>query len=386
MSSNDGWSRVRVAVHEEIPENPELGRAWNGLARQMEPAEVFFTHEWALAASRAFCGSVKPLLFLLYDSGQLCGVAALARERTTTERAFFLGGSTADYCDVLSAPERRGEVLRTVLDEAKQRGVYEMTLANLPSDSTTFRELRGVARASGYRVSSRKAYRCGLVNLGSGEQRRELVESRLRGARQQRELKKLAKLGAVCVRHMVTPEEVGRNLETIVSAHVLRFSSRGRVSPLVQSERRAFLDELSERVGRAGWLKVSQLEVNGGPVAWNYGFRFADSWFWYLGTFRIEYEDVSPGSCLLRLLVEEGCADLSLRRLDLGLGDEPYKHSFVNGVRETMYVQLSSTLSRHAMNIGRQMVTRIAGHLPTLAEGVRWVRERLRGGTRASLP
>jgi CelD/BcsL family acetyltransferase involved in cellulose biosynthesis len=377
---------VRLTVHEEIPEDPELIRAWNGLAKKMDPAEVFFTHEWALAASRAFCGSVKPLLFLLYDPDQLCGVASLARERTTTERAFFLAGSTADYCDVLSAPERRGEVLRAVLEEAKKRGVREMTLANLPSESTTFRELRGVAKASGYRVSSRIAYKCGLVNLGSEEQRLELLESRLRGARQQRELKKLAKLGTVRVRHMVTAEEVGENLETIVSAHVLRFSASGRISPLIQRERRGFLEELSERLGRAGWLKVSQLEISGLPVAWNYGFRFAGSWFWYLGTFRIEHEDLSPGLCLLRLLVEEGCADLSLRRLDLGLGDEPYKHSFVNGVRETMYVQLSSTLSRHAMNIGRQMVTRIAGHLPTLAEGVRWVRERLRGGTRASLP
>ena len=50
---------MNVAVLEKIPEDPEITLAWNNLVLQMERPEVFFTQQWALAASRAF--SKKPL-------------------------------------------------------------------------------------------------------------------------------------------------------------------------------------------------------------------------------------------------------------------------------------------------------------------------------------
>jgi hypothetical protein len=146
------------------------------------------------------------------------------------------------------------------------------------------------------------------------------------------------------------------------------------VSPLVGPERRAFLRQLSDLLSHSGWLKITQLEIDGRPIAWNYGFRFGGSWFWYLPTFQMEYEHVSPGSCLLRLMVEEGARDASLRRLDLGLGDEPYKHRFANNTRETRYVHLSRGFQRHASSLARQMLTSTANHFPQFGNKLREAR------------
>lgn len=149
------------------------------------------------------------------------------------------------------------------------------------------------------------------------------------------------------------------------------FLATNRLSPLIQQERRVFLTQLAQLLTPAGWLKVSQLEVNGEAIAWNYGFRFLDSWFWYLPTFYIQYEESSPGSCLLRLLTEEACADPSVKRLDLGLGDEAYKERFSNGISSTRYVQLSKKLSRHVANVGRHWLAASVARLPAVDQKIR---------------
>jgi len=62
---------VKVTVLEKIPEDPEIILAWNNLVFRMERPEVFFTHQWALASSRAFSDSLSPLTFLVHESGSL---------------------------------------------------------------------------------------------------------------------------------------------------------------------------------------------------------------------------------------------------------------------------------------------------------------------------
>jgi hypothetical protein len=167
-------------------------------------------------------------------------------------------------------------------------------------------------------------------------------------------------------------------LPLIFGAQISRFLATNRLSPLIQQETRVFLTELAQLLSPAGWLKVSQLEVNGEAIAWNYGFRFLDSWFWYLPTFYIQYEESSPGSCLLRLLTEEACADPSVKRLDLGLGEEAYKKRFSNTISSTRYVELSKKLSRHTANVGRHWLAE-AVKFPAFDQKIRAGRRALSG-------
>jgi len=365
---------VHVTVLKEIPEDSDLSEAWNSLVLAMENPEVFFTYQWALAASRGFQSRLSPLLFLMHDSGHLAGVVALAIDPNAPRAAFFLTSSTADYCDIVSTPENRKAVLLALLQEFQNLGLTDLVLANVPANSATLQELPSVAGSHHFYLTSRIAYNCGVVQLEGDEQREALLRTLASRGREKRALKKLSTLGSVKVIHLTEPEQIGESLESIVSAQISRFLASNRVSPLVGTERRTFLRQLSDLLSHSGWLKISQLEIDGQPVAWNYGFRFGGSWFWYLPTFQMEYEHVSPGSCLLRLMVEEGARDASLRWLDLGLGDEPYKERFANNTRQTRYVHLSRGFPRHVAGRARQMLTSTADRFPQVANKLREAR------------
>jgi CelD/BcsL family acetyltransferase involved in cellulose biosynthesis len=362
---------VRTTVLREIPEDADLSEAWNTLVLTMENPEVFFTYQWALAASRGFQEHLAPLLFLMYEQDRLAGVAALAIDPRAPQAAFFLTASTADYCDVVSEPANRKAVILALLEEIQKLGLSDVVFANVPANSVTLQELPGVASPSRFYVTSRSAYNCGVVQLESDGQRETLLQALAAKGREKRALKKLATLGSVKVIHLTAPEQIGHSVESIVSAQISRFLASNRVSPLVGPERRTFLRHLSDLLSHSGWLKISQLEIDGKPVAWNFGFRFGGSWFWYLPTFQMEYEHVSPGSCLLRLLVEEGAKDASLKWLDLGLGDEPYKERYANKVRQTRYVRLSRGLPRHIIRVGRGTVSSAAARFPRVGDCLR---------------
>ncbi len=365
---------MRVTVLKEIPEDSDLSAAWNTLVLAMENPEVFFTYQWALAASRGFQEHLSTRLFLVYDFEQLAGVVALAIDPRAPRAAFFLTSSTADYCDIVSAPANRKAVILAVLEEIKKLGLTDLVLANVPANSATLEELPTVAGSQSFYVTSRTAYNCGVVQLGGEEQRETILKNLAGKSREKRALKRLTNLGAVKVIHVTEPEQIGASLESIVSAQISRFLASNRVSPLVGPERRAFLQQLSDLLSESGWLKISQLEIDGKAVAWNYGFRFGGSWFWYLPTFEMEYAHVSPGSCLLRLLVEEGAKDTSLRWLDLGLGEESYKDRYANEMRQTRYIRVSRGLPRHVVSMGRELLSTTAARFPQLGDKVREAR------------
>jgi CelD/BcsL family acetyltransferase involved in cellulose biosynthesis len=369
---------LNTIVLENIPENPEIVHAWNDLVFRMERPEVFFTHQWALAASRAFLNSTCPLLVLVYESERLVGLAAMATHRDSPDAAFFLTASTADYCDIVSEPDARASVLAAVLAEMNKLKVRDLVLANVPAESHTLSALARQARDHGFHLHQRPAYDCGMISLGDKEQRLNVLRNVKRKKNERRGLKKLGQLGPVRLTHLQNGQTES-GLESIFRTQISRFLTTNRRSPLLRPERRFFLAELGKLLSSAGWLKVSQLEVNGRPVAWNYGFRFADSWFWYLPALDVDYEEPSPGCCLLRLLTEEACADPSVKRLDLGLGIEAYKKRFSNAISSTRYVRLSASLPRHVATTGRNLMAASAMKIPAIERQLRRGRDLLVG-------
>jgi len=88
---------------------------------------------------------------------------------------------------------------------------------------------------------------------------------------------------------------------------------------------------------------LTRLLLGNEPVAWNYGFRFAGSWFYYQPTFDSRWRQFSPGFCLLTKMVEQACDDPTIRTLDLGLGEEEYKDRFASGHRQTVHATITNS-------------------------------------------
>jgi len=357
-------------VHRAIPDDDMLAHQWNELVQQMECPEVFYTYEWALAVSRAYRGSLAPLLMLAYQQDSLVGIAALAGDPSRKSVA-FIAGTTADYCDFVSHPELRSEFVALVFSELRNLRVPQLLLANVPADSATSRALALATQTYEYSLLSRPAFRCAGVVLSSPEQKESTKQSVRRKQMLRRHLKTMSKIGLVELRHLKSREDIEAALPKFEQAHIARFLSTGRVSNLVSEERRTFLAELAKLLSRQGWITLTSLNVGNDPVAWNYGFQFAGSWFWYMPALDHAFRRYYPGLCLLAKIVEEACEKPEINRVDLGLGAEGYKERFATGARQTLDFTISASTARHLKEIVRYHAVSAIKSAPPLEHCVR---------------
>ena len=355
---------MRVVALDHIPDDPDLRRAWNELALGMEQPEVFYTYEWAIAVQRAYKNLLTPIIVLAYDDESLVGVAALARKNGG--EMVFLTADTADYCEFLTASSIRREFVHAVFSELRSLRVANAVFTNLPAESASIDAMSRACSSVGYHLHLRMAYDCAQVRLGSGQERELLKQSVVAKKRLRRNIRELAKRGAVTLRHETDWSEIESLLPHFMRAHIARFLETGKTSNLIRPERRIFLEVLAHELSGPEWIAFSRLLVNDVTAAWNYGFRFAGSWFWYQPTVNDYYGDFSPGYCLLAKIVELACVSPELGMVDLGLGAEGYKERFANTSRRTLYCELNRSLVRHWRALARYRLTEIATTSPAL--------------------
>jgi CelD/BcsL family acetyltransferase involved in cellulose biosynthesis len=329
---------MRLTWTRGLPEQEQLREQWNALVFQMERPEVFYTWEWAAAIVRAYGDRVHPWIATAYEGYELVGVVALVTSSPT--EAAFLAGNTADYCDFISAPSMRKEFVDQVLCSLREEGIRRLTLANLPADSATVAELKANRQFKGF---FRTGYICAQVQLGSEEGRRSLIESLSKKKMLRRSMNTLSRVGPVTLQHDrgSVLDEHPEVLEKFCAIHVARFLATGRISNLLCTERREFLRQLARLLTGPGWFDLMSLRAGEHVVALNYGFRFHGSWFWYQPTIVNQYEELSPGYCLLSKMVEDACGDPKVELVDLGLGAEGYKERFANQQRTTLHAKLT---------------------------------------------
>lgn len=363
---------MRIKLHRHIPDDPELRRAWNSLASQSKYPQVFYTYEWALAMQAAYQASLKPLLFTACGEcdDEIIAIAALAtdqNEKTIT----FLSGNTADYCDFLSAPAHRAQFVNEIFRELSRLQPEHVILANLPADSATVTAIEGAAENHGFHLFLRPAYRCAQVRLGAGERRQELKSATSRKKMFLRKMRALEKKGTVKAVHLESWDSIAPALPTYAQAHAAHFCSMGKVSSLSSPERRDFIENLAKQFSESGAVTLSILTVNDESIAWNYGFRFHGSWFWYQPAFATGWEEYSPGYCLLARIIIDACDMEEINLVDLGLGEEGYKDRFANASRQTLHATLSASWKQHAREVMRYRAATLLKKTPVLESAVR---------------
>jgi CelD/BcsL family acetyltransferase involved in cellulose biosynthesis len=360
---------MHVKVFPTIPDDGHFGEEWNRLVQAMESPQVFYTYEWAIAVSRAY-PSPQPLLFPAYRENSLVGIASLALDHALGE-AVFLAGSTADYCDFVSAPADREELIVLVVHELRARGITTLRLANLPADSVSAGVLRTITRASGYSMFERPAYFCARIALDSPEQRLQIAQSTCRSLKKARNV--VASMGGAAVAHRKSSEEFMAEFPDYATANVARFLGTGQTSNLLTHERRVFMAELAKLMAARGWLTFSTLHLGGRSVAWHFGFQFTGTWFSYLPAFDADLPNLhpGPGAYLLCEILQQASQDPETRVVDLGLGDEGYKKPYSKAGRQTLYIVASCSRLRLFREMSRHRVGQLVKRSPQLERSVR---------------
>lgn len=357
---------MRLEIHRSIPE--QLRRAWNTLAEGMRCPEVFYTWEWAKAIEAAYAKTLPPWLALGWEGEELVGVASLTLRQ---KRAEFLAGATADYCDFISAPERRVEFIDAVFAKLRAEGCTEVVLANLPDDSASAGAVQVAARTNNFHTFVRLGYECARIRLGAAEERHQREVSLRKKKWLRRHMNTLSRERVVSLRHSSSWTEVEPLLPVFARTHVARFLSNQLTSNLIHADRRRFLYELARLLCESEWLCLTRLMWGDRPIGWNFGFRFDGSWFWYQPTIDSRFEEYSPGRLLLGNMIMEACATPELQVVDLGLGAEGYKEHFANEVRRTLHVTASSSIVRTAGESVRYRAAETIKRSPRLEEGIR---------------
>ena len=362
----------------EIPEDDELRRHWNVLVERCDRPQVFYTYEWALAVQRAYHATLSPLIILAYDDGNiLCGLVALAVDGGR-QQATFLCATTGDYCDFLSAPEKRNEFVGLVLGELDRQKIRGMALANLPADSPTLEALRHAASEHGSHCFARTAYVCAQVVFERLERNKDGKPYAPGLKRLKRFTKAMGAAEPVRTEHLRSWEVVGPALPGFEKAHVARFLEIGRISNVADATRRIFLAELVKLLPEQ-WLVLSRMWAGDRVVAWHYGFQFHGSWFWYQPTFDSSVEKHWPGFCLLSQVIEDAIAMPGMTMLDLGLGSEAYKAKIANESRETLYVTLHQSILAHWGTMIRYRMVEAVKASPTMEKIAEGARKKIRG-------
>ena len=360
---------MRIELHRTVPNDPELRDAWNSLVQCMDWPEVFYTYEWAQAVALAYGNFFTPWLLLAYEGSELTGVVALAVD--AANRACFLCANTADYCDFLSSVENRPALVEMALYTLRKAGIRHIALANLPENSPTGVALSRLARAAGYHLGSRLGYLCARVKLGSHDQRSQLKAAIKKRKSYRYGMNALSRQGLVTLSHHTSWVDIAPLLQEFFMAHVARFLSMNRFSNIARADRRLFLTELGRLLSQCGWCVLTRLCVGDRTVAWNLGFCFAGSWFYYQPTFETSLEKYSPGVCLLSGIISDACDREDVRIVDLGLGAEGYKERFVHEVRKTLFVTLSQSQTSHVRQIARYRATELVKRSSRVESSVR---------------
>jgi CelD/BcsL family acetyltransferase involved in cellulose biosynthesis len=360
-------------VLREIPEDESLRRDWNALVERAPQPQVFYTYEWAFAVQRAYGETLRPLIFLAYDEEEnLCGVAALAIS-SPGETVSFLCATTGDYCDFLSLPERREGFVTVVVEELRRQNMSSVTLTNLPADSATVAALRHAASLHRYQCFARTAYICAQVSLAALQRRGENKPVLPRKKMLRRFLNAMGREAPVRLEHARSWSQAEPVLPGFIEAHIARFLVTGRISNMVREQRRRFLEQLAKLLSERGWFALTIFVAGQQVFAWNYGFQFLNTWFWYQPTFDSDFEKYSPGFCLLAKLIEEAADKPELGTVDLGLGAEEYKERFANQTRETLYITLNNSYPKHLHEITRHYTAAALKALPHAERAVRSV-------------
>lgn len=364
------WQLIQLR---HIPDRKDFCDRWNALVQQAKRPEVFLTWQWARAVEKAYGESRRPWVLLLEDEDKsLAGLAALATDAGGGEVS-FLAGTTADYCDFLSLPGYREAIVEAVLAGCAKADA-NITLANLPADSETTAAIRQAAGKYGYHLFARPAYQCAQVSLRSVQQRAS-AKAGLRRKNMRRVITVMQRFSPR-VEHLNSWEQAANELPAFFEAHVSRFLDMGRASNLADPDRRKFLEELGRLLADAGWLRMSRVQVEGKTVAWNYGFQFADSWFWYQPALDLGFEQSSPGVYLLAQIIMAACDDPNIKVVDLGLGAERYKKRFENSSRQTLHLILTRSFARHLRGIARYRSVQLLKRWPAAEKTVRAILRR----------
>lgn len=309
---------IKTHVYESF-NDPTLGaEQWNPLLCVGDTDVMFLTWQWQRAWWETV-GRGRLLLIATERAGQLVAIAPLYAE---CGMVFFVGSGNSDYLDFVgdvSDPQILTALLATATECVPD--LVGFRLYCIPEQSRTGSRLQAAAERLGLVCYVEETWPAPQVHLA---EQREAVLAAVNGSSLRKRECYYRKRGVLELRQSSDGEMILPQLEQFFAQHRSQWGESDYGNP-------AFLTRLTQVAALTGWLRFSRLDWEGRPIAFEYGWRYRDTYFGGPSCFAGDLARRSPGQVLLRQLLLAACAE-GLSKYDLGIGDEPYKLRYATNI------------------------------------------------------
>lgn len=331
-------SSLRVSLIDGEQAFHGLASDWNQLVKQSK-ASVFFRHEW-FEAAWTWRKQDSQLFILLVQCGEeIAGILPLVRtfkkQRLLTLRCLeFLTVPDTQVCDLIIAPQRRARAIEAWCEELDRRGGDWdlLNLRYLSGPDTAASELQAALAQKRYVGAAKAQGRNLFVALNDSWD--SYYATRTRSLKKANNLaaNRLKKLGQIKI-DWITYETASTPVLDNALAQAIEISRRSwkqnTGNSLDQPGPLGFITTLTGHAIRNGWLSLWLLSLNDKVLAMEYQLLDAGNVYALRADFDAECEEISPGSHLMRTLLET-LFDRGLQRYYMGPGDNAYKGRWTN--------------------------------------------------------
>ena len=328
---------LRIELVEDRSTVPLTAEQWNALVVRNETNTVFQTFEWFDAWWRTFGAAQKLFLLIVREGETICGFAALMRRRGAFgwRELAFVGAGNADYLDFV-LPEHKPRALGAICRFLRKnwRSWDRLALGNIPGESSTHALFTAAATGAGMHLIDEARVICPTLILCDDPERAQRLIAKYSMRRPQNWF---SRRGKVSFRHVSTLEEIEKFLPAFYDQHRRRWQALGKRSQFTQQLQMRFYEALVDTLAKRGWLQFSVVEFNDEPIAFHFGFDYADCLTWYKPSFEVRYAEHSPGLMLTRFLIEDGLRR-GRREFDFTVGDESFKGRFASFQRQNVHL------------------------------------------------
>ncbi len=291
---------------------------WDRLATQA--GSPFLTHGWLLAWWRAF-GEGEPTCVLIRGSNGELRAACFGRKR----REALVSPTNAESgdWDVVAVDD---SARQQAWAELASVGALRVRLERVPGSALPL--ATSVLRGAGYRVTASPGPLSPCRSLPPS--REELIGSVSRNVRSQfgRRRRALEREGELTLR----VDTSGRDLDEVLALEASGWKSRESTAITSDARTESLYREFAAAAAAKGWLRLYLLELDGAPIAADYGCVLGGSGFLLKTGFDERYGRLSPGF-VLRGEVLSASIDEGLTQYDFLGGPDPYKLRWGGTVR-----------------------------------------------------
>jgi CelD/BcsL family acetyltransferase involved in cellulose biosynthesis len=307
-----------------LPALGEHAADWNRLA--VERGSPFLTHEWLSSWFRAFGRGDPAWLVLTGADGRLRAGALF--DRTSPRQVAAAANVHSGDWDVLASD---ADALTEAWEAVAGMGARRIAVGGLPQSGDTATTASAALASAGYRtVTTLGPFSPSLELPSSWDQLFASVSSNLRKtvARKRRALERE---GTLSLRLSTGGPRLEADLDAFLKVEASGWKTRAGTAILSREKTQCLYREFAHAAAGQGWLRLYLLELDGVPLAADYGCVIGGRGLLLKTGFDEAYGRYSPGVVLradvLRASIEEG-----LRCYDMLGGPDRYKLSWTSTV------------------------------------------------------